>query len=437
MWEDDWFWSYYAEEDELEEYQSQCAFMDDLYKAALIVLSLYVKNINEEKLADREGFWEQLDRLVLMLGNYIGGRVEETMPLRPLFFLHFCGGQGLKQWQIWMMLFAGVERYFPESAELFAQIYSDKKHTYLSMDLAYRLCRDLYHDDWDVLADMRVQTEYWSLMFEKNNEYIYGAESGRTPLRLRDELYLFFLGNIDRLRNHRALTEFYDGFEEPEDMIGREQELGRLVRLWTDTGEGRDVCIAVTGARCSGRKLLIRHAAARLKRMLLFVDFEILSYMEESGNELDRLCFQAWMLGADICLGEYGTPGHRHDEDWRNEGREIPAEAGQWIAACMRKYHMRFLATAPQDFGGTEPSGGRWVSVELEEPDAGQLLALWERFTRKYSCQGASAPGISGACSIWRAPLPEAMAGNRSFRRTLWRRSNAATGNPWENMPMS
>ena len=112
MWEDDWFWSYYAEEDELEEYQSQCAFMDDLYKAALIVLSLYVKNINEEKLADREGFWEQLDRLVLMLGNYIGGRVEETMPLRPLFFLHFCGGQGLKQWQIWMMLFSGERRTF-------------------------------------------------------------------------------------------------------------------------------------------------------------------------------------------------------------------------------------------------------------------------------------------------------------------------------------
>lgn len=396
MWEDDWFWSYYAEEDELEEYQSQSAFMDDLYKAALIVLSLYVKNIKEEKLADRAGFWEQLDRLVLMTGNYIGGRAEETPPLQPLFFSRFCREQQLTQWQIWIMLFAGVERYFPESEELFAQIYSDKKHTYLSMDLAYRLCRDLYHDDWDVLADMRMQTEYWSLLFEKNNEYIYGADSGKTPLRLRDELYLFFLGNIDRLRNHRALKEFYDGFDKPEDMVGREQELERLVRLWADTGAGRGSCIAVTGARHSGRKLLIRHAAARLKKVMLFIDFEILSGMEEFGNELDRLCFHARMLGAEICLGEYGTPGRRHDEDWRNEGRDIPAEAGQWVAACMRKYHMRFLATASQDFGGTEPSGGRWVSVELEEPDAGQLLALWERFTQMYSCRGINASEMAG-----------------------------------------
>ena len=53
MWEDDWFWSFYREEDELEEYRSQSELADDLYKAALIVLSLYVQNINEGKLADR------------------------------------------------------------------------------------------------------------------------------------------------------------------------------------------------------------------------------------------------------------------------------------------------------------------------------------------------------------------------------------------------
>lgn len=396
MWEDSWFWSFYNEEDELEEYKSQSELADDLYKAALIVLSLYVQNINEGKLADRAGFWEQLDKLVLMLRNYIEGRVEETLPFRPLYFIQFCREQRLTQWQIWIMLLAGVERYYPESAELFAQIYADKKHTYMSMDLAYRICRDLYHDDRDVLASMRMQTGYWNLLFEKNNEYIYGADSGKTPLRLRDELYLFFLGNIARLMNHRALTEFYDGSEKPDDMVGRKQELERFVRLWEYPDEKRDACIAVTGARRSGRKLLVKHAAARLNRKVLFVDFEILSGMEDGGAELDRLCFNSRMLGAEVCLVEYGTAGRCHDEDWRNDSREIPAEAGQWIAACMRKFHMRFLATASQDFGGVEQAGGMWVCVSLEEPDADHLLALWNRFTEKYHCQGVNASEMAG-----------------------------------------
>lgn len=395
MWEDSWFWSFYDEEDELEEYRSQSELADDLYKAALTVLSLYVQNIKEGKFADRAGFWEQLDRLVMMIGSYIEGRVEETLPLQTLYFIRFCREQGLTQWQIWIMLFAGVERYYPESAELFAQIYSDKKHTYMSMDLAYRICRDLYHDDRDVLADMRTHTEYWSLLFEKNNEFIYGADNMKTPLRLRDELYLFFLGSIEKLRNHRALTEIYDGFEKPDDMIGRKQELERFVRLW-ESQERRDVCIAVTGARRSGRRLLVRHAAARLNRKVLFVDFEILSAMEDGGSELDRLCFGARMLGAEVCLVEYGTAARRHDEDWRNDSSEIPAEAGQWIAACMRKFHMSFLATASQDFGGVEQAGRMWVCVSLEEPDADHMLALWDRFTEKYRCQGINASEMAG-----------------------------------------
>lgn len=395
MWEDSWFWSFYDEEDELEEYRSQSELADDLYKAALTVLSLYVQNIKEGKFADRAGFWEQLDRLVMMIGSYIEGRVEETLPLQTLYFIRFCREQGLTQWQIWIMLFAGVERYYPESAELFAQIYSDKKHTYMSMDLAYRICRDLYHDDRDVLADMRTHTEYWSLLFEKNNEFIYGADNMKTPLRLRDELYLFFLGSIEKLRNHRALTEIYDGFEKPDDMVGRKQELERFVRLW-ESQERRDVCIAVTGARRSGRRLLVRHAAARLNRKVLFVDFEILSAMEDGGSELDRLCFSARMLGAEVCLVEYGTAARRHDEDWRNDSSEIPAEAGQWIAACMRKFHMSFLATASQDFGGVEQAGRMWVCVSLEEPDADHMLALWDRFTEKYRCQGINASEMAG-----------------------------------------
>lgn len=396
MWVDDWFWLYYAKEDELEEYTSQSGVMDDLYRAAFIVLSLYVRNIKEGTLGDRGKFWEQLDRLVSMVRGYIQGRLEETPPFQFFFFLQFCREQRLKGWQVWILLFAGVERYYPESEELFAQIFADKKHTYLSMDLVYRLCRDLYHDDVAVLADLRVQTEYWNLLFEKNNEYMYGADSLTAPLRLRDELYLFFLGNIDRLTSHRALTEVYNGAETPEDMVGREQELERLVRLWADPGVGRGACIAVTGGRRSGRKLLVRHAAARLKRSVLFVDFKTLSAMEDGGAELDRLCFNARMLGAEICLGEYRTAGRRQEDDWREADAWIPAEAGMWVAACRRRYDMRFLATSSQDFGGMDQWGSRWVSVELEEPDAGQLLALWERFTGEYPCQDISPSEMAG-----------------------------------------
>lgn len=396
MWEDDWFWSFYDEEEELEEYMSQGALMDDLYKAALIVLSLYVRNIKEGKLADRAGFWEQLDRLVMMIRSYIEGRLEAASPFRLFHFIRFCKEQELMQWQIWVVLFAGVERYYPESAELFAQIFSDKRHTYMSMDLVYRVCRDLYHDNREVLADVRTQTEYWSLLFEKNNEFIYGGDNGKTPLRLRDELYLFFLGNIGRLEEHKALTQFYDGSEKPEDMVGRRQELERFVRFWMYQEGRSDVCIAVTGARRSGRKLLVRHAAARLKKKVLFVDFEVLTGMEDGGAELDRLCFYAKMLGAEICLAGYGTAGRRHDEDWRSEGSEIPVGAGQWITACRRRYHMRFLATASQDFGGVEQTGQMWVCVGLDEPDAEQMLALWCHFTERYRCQGISAPEMAG-----------------------------------------
>lgn len=396
MWEDDWFWSFYDEGNELEEYMSQGALADDLYRAALMVLSLYVRNIKEGKLTDREAFWEQLDRLVLMTGNYIEGRLEETPPFQTFHFIRFCREQRLAQWQIWIVLLSGVERYYPESAGLFAQIFSDRKRTYLSMDLAYRICRDLYHDDRDVLEEMRTRTEYWSLFFEKNNDLLYGAESGKAPLRLRDELYLFFLGNIERLMSHRAVEEFYDGAGEPEDMVGRERELDRLVRLWEYQKPGRDMCIAVTGARRSGRKLLVRQAAARLKRKVIFVDFEVLAGMEDGGAELDRLCFNARMLGAEVCLVRYKAAGRRHDEDWQSEGSGVPAEAGAWIAACRRRYAMRFIATASQDFGGMEQAGQMWVCVELEEPDADQMLALWNRFTEKYRCQGINAPEMAG-----------------------------------------
>ena len=37
MWEDELFWTYYDETDELEEYLSDSALTDDLYKAALVV----------------------------------------------------------------------------------------------------------------------------------------------------------------------------------------------------------------------------------------------------------------------------------------------------------------------------------------------------------------------------------------------------------------
>ena len=156
MWEDDWFWSFYDEENELEGYLSQSALADDLYRAPLVVLSLYVRGIRDKTLADRETFGKQLDEAVFMIGNYIEGRLGET-PFHAFFFLSLCREQGLAQWQIWILLFAGVRRYYPESAELFAQIYEDKKQTDMTMDFAYRLCRDLYHDDGTVLADIRTQ----------------------------------------------------------------------------------------------------------------------------------------------------------------------------------------------------------------------------------------------------------------------------------------
>lgn len=396
MWEDDWFWSYFDEDNELEAYESQSALTDDLYRAALIVLSLYVRSINEGTLTDREGFWEQLDRLVLMISNYIQGRAEETPPFYPLIFIRFCREQKLTQWQIWVMLFAGVERYYPESTELFAQIYSDKKHTCMSIDLAYRICRDLYHDDRDILADMRTQTGYWDLFFEKNNEFIYGADHGKAPLRLRDELYLFFLGSIERLMDHRALKEFYDGSEKPEDMVGREPELERFVRLWTCRNEGRDVCLAVTGVKSSGRKLLVKHAAARLKKQVLFVDFEVLSGMEDGGAELDRLCFGARMLGAEICLTEYGTARQNTDEDWREKGSPIPESAAWWIAGCRRRYGTRFLATASQGFGGAGLADNMWVCIELCEPDADRMLAIWDHFKGMYDCADINASEMAG-----------------------------------------
>ena len=389
MWEDELFWTYYDEADELEEYLSESALTDDLYKAALVVLSAYVKSLSEGKLADREHFCERLDNLVLLIENYIGGRLEETPPFFDFPFLRFCREQRLARWQIWIMLFAGVERYYPESIELFAQIFSDKRWTYMTMNLAYRICRDLYYDDRDVLADMRTQTEYWSLFFEKNNELLYGGDRGNAPLRLRNELYLFFLGNTDSLRNHSALTAFYDGTEKPEEMVGREEELERFVRLWNGSQGRADICIAVTGVRNSGRKLLIRHAAARLGRKVLFVDFETLSSMGDGDAELDSLCFYARMLGAAVCLTEYGTAKH-------NEDHPVPGDAERWIALCRRRYGIRFLATAPQGFTGAKTADDMWVWIDLEQPDADGMLAIWKHFAGRYHCADVNVSEMAG-----------------------------------------
>lgn len=396
MWKDDLFWSYYNEENELEEYWSENALTDDLYRAPLIVLSLYVKSIREGELADRTAFWEQLDRLVIAVRNYIEGRMDETPSFRSFSFITFCKEQRLTQWQVWILLFAGVERYYPESTELFAHIFADKKRTYMTMESAYRICRDLYHDSEEVLADLRLDTEYWQLFFEKNNELIYGADRGKAPLRLRNEVYLFFLGNINPLKNHRALASFYDGIKRPKDMIGREQELARLLRLWTHPKEEQTVYIAVTGILHSGRKLLVEHAAAKLKKKVIFVDFTVLLGMEDGAGELDRLCFYARMLDAQVCLIEYETAKRYSDEDWRDEGRAVPAEAGQWLAVCGRRYGIRFFATASQDFGGVEQTGQLWACVAVEEPDAALLLALWNFFLERYGCANINASEMAG-----------------------------------------
>lgn len=395
MWEDDWFWSFYDEENELEGYLSQSALADDLYRASLVVLSLYVRGIRDKTFADRETFGKQLDEAVFMIGNYIEGRLGET-PFHAFSFLSLCREQGLAQWQIWILLFAGVRRYYPESAELFAQVYEDKKQTDMTMDFAYRLCRDLYHDDSTVLADIRTQTQYWRLFFERNHELLYGTDSGKAPLRLRDEVYLLFLGSIEGLINHSALESFYDGREAPDEMVGREQELVRLMRLWKSAKESQSVCIAVTGVCHSGRKLLVKQAAARLGKKVLFVDFAALCSMEDGGGELDRLCFYARLLGAEVCLAEYRTARRHSDEEWRDEGSVVPAEAGQWLAVCRRRYGMNFFATASQDFGGVERAGQLWVNVVLAEPDAEQMLALWNCFTARFDCADINVSEMAG-----------------------------------------
>lgn len=394
MWDDEWFWAFYDEEMELEEYDSDSGLTDDLYRGPLIILSLYVKGIGDQTIADRKAFGEQLDETAAMIRNYIEGRLAETPP-RLFYFLSFCKQQGLKEWQIWMLLFAGVRRYYPESAELFAQIYGDKKQTEMTMDLAYRLCRDLYGDDREILSDMRRQTTYWQLFFEKNNELLYGADRGAAPLRLRDEVYRLFLGSTEKLTEHRALELFYDGSDEADPMVGREEELARLARLW-ESSKGRQVCIAVTGARHSGRKLLVRQAASLLNKKVFFVDFSVLCGMEESGGELEKLCFCAGLLDAGICLTGYGAE-KRWSEEERWDGRNTAfEEAGQWIASCRSKYSVEFLATAPPEFCGVDRAGLLWVCLPLKEPDADQMFALWNHFTKNYGCSGILAAEMAG-----------------------------------------
>ena len=396
MWECDWFWSYYDEENELEEYLTEGALMDDLYKAALVVLTLYVQMSR----ADREELCEHLSQLMIMIQNYIEGRLDETSPFVQLPFISFCKRQGLVQWQLWLLLFAGVERYYPESAELFAQISSDKKCSYMTGTLAYRICRDIYQDDAEVLCDMRLKTAYWETFFEKNNALLYGAERKMSPLRLRDEVYLYFIGNMEKLKNHPALISFYDGTGSLDDMAGREHELERLVRLWALSGRKNEACIAVTGNRNSGRKLLIRHAAARLKKKVLFIDFDILAHMENSGGELDRLCFYARLLGADPCFAEYRTREPHHNEEAGLGNRTDYREVRQWMTSCICRHGLRFLVTALHDFTALPDSGGVsdgvWVNVALAEPDAGQTLVLWDRFMKMHDCEGVNVSEMAG-----------------------------------------
>lgn len=396
MWTDDWFWSYYDEENELEEYASESALMDDLYRAALVVLALYAQNTSTGKPADREAFREQLDRLVVMIRNYIEGRLGETPPFYRFAYIAFGRERGLAQWQLWLLLFAGVRRYYPESAELFAQIYADKRRTDMTMDFAYRLCCDLYHDDGEIMTALRTDTAYWQLYFKKNDELFCGMDGGRAPLRLRDEVYLFFLGDIGLLLEHRALEAYYDGTRASDVMIGRERELARLMQLWTIPQESHTMCIAVTGVRHSGRRLLVEQAAARLGRCVLFVDFAVLVGMEDGGSELDGLCFYARLLGAEICLTGYGMTGRGSDEDWRDDGRAFLADTGQWLASCRRRYGVRFLATAPEGFGGVEQAGQMWVCVALDEPDADQTLALWKHFAERCGCVDINASEMAG-----------------------------------------
>ena len=206
------------------------------------------------------------------------------------------------------------------------------------------------------------------------------------PLRLNPRMRAFLLdGGLSYAPWERFLEVVYP-WDEREEMTGREGLAAQVERLWKNAGEGGAV-LRVWGLPGSGRRLLLRHTAARLSAPLVLLKLEALAWAGDGFcQQAEAFCLECRLQGAiPVLCGErrmHWEAGGRMKELWR----VVCGEFGSaWsVAEC-------------EIFPGEELPCGRVFRVRAEPLSLMEAGAMWEKMAERYPVAADAAVGEMGS----------------------------------------
>ncbi len=206
------------------------------------------------------------------------------------------------------------------------------------------------------------------------------------PLRLNPRMRAFLLdGGLSYAPWERFLEVVYP-WDEREEMTGREGLAAQVERLWKNAGEGGAV-LRVWGLPGSGRRLLLRHTAARLSAPLVLLKLEALAWAGDGFcQQAEAFCLECRLQGAiPVLCGERRT-------HWEAEGRMKEL----WRVVC-GEFGSAWSVAECEIFPGEELPCGRVFRVRAEPLSLMEAGAMWEKMAERYPVAADAAVGEMGS----------------------------------------
>lgn len=205
------------------------------------------------------------------------------------------------------------------------------------------------------------------------------------PLRLNPRMRAFLLdGSLSYAPWERFLEVVYP-WDEREEMTGREELAARLERLWKEAGKDGAV-LRVWGLPGSGRRLLLRHTAARLSAPLVLLKLEALAWDgDKFWQQAEAFCLECRLQGAiPVLCGERRT-------HWEAEGRMKEL----WRVVC-GEFGSAWSVAECEIFPGEELPCRRIFRVRAEPLSLLEARTMWKKLAERYPVAADASVGEMG-----------------------------------------
>jgi hypothetical protein len=347
---------------EMLKYHSDEEFMEDLLQGARTMLKMWEEDIDLK-----------MTMVYMHIYNLAMKKIKNSELEKPFGVMNMAVKYGLSEPQVFLLVLSSLCIYNGKSCELYAKLEDDKRCFYLTKNLAFYFCHNIWGDDNIGLDMILGKEEFYRLFFEKTKGFEEDMKGIKSPLRIRKDIYEYMFGKSDSLAEGEYISQYYDGFSDIGAIKGRDKELERIRLL-----DGADAMIAITGDKRSGRKFLVSHSARKACKPVIFVDYKAVRGISDKGDlrdEIERICFKGMLLDAWVCLA---------DQSGTDDG---DLDVVKLFVKYADKFKVRFFMTVEYFQGARLLSDSRWVNIELHKPDARGSYDLWNGFLGEYEVQ--------------------------------------------------